>query len=145
VGFNTTIVIYNDALESIAGDPEFGKNLRNAVLRAISKSDCPVHLSAGTFSAGVVVETHHADERVLVSVGENTGIVIKDDIYGVESNLMSIKEVAKELGISRDRATVIAWGALKAMKIGGRYFVLHQDFDRYLKDVNWKKQHGKKG
>lgn len=143
MGFNTTIVILNDALESIAADPQFGKKLRDAVLGAISSSDCPIHFSAGMSDAGSVIETHHADENVVVSVGGNTGIVIKDDLYGDDTNLVGIKEIAKTLGVSRERALVVAWGKLKAMQIGGRYFVLRQAFDRYLSNLDWEKKHGK--
>lgn len=144
MGFNTTIVILNDALESIANDPQFGKKLRDAILRGTSPSRCPVRITAGMSDAGSVIETHHADENVVVSVGGNTGIVIKDDIYGADTNLVSIKEIAKTLGVSRERALMIAWGKLKAMKIGGRYFVLRQAFDHYRSNLNQEKARGKK-
>jgi len=35
MGYNTTVVVMNDALGSIEKDPEFGKNLVRAVLRAV--------------------------------------------------------------------------------------------------------------
>jgi hypothetical protein len=143
MGFNTTIIILNDALESIAADPKFGKMLRDAVLKAVSQKDCPVRLWAGNSDAGSVIETHHADQDVMVSVGGNTGIVVKDDLYGADNNLVSIKEIAKTLGVSRDRATIIAWGRLGARKMAGRYIVLRCHFDRYVSNLEWEKKHGK--
>jgi hypothetical protein len=143
MGFNTTVVILNDALHAIEKDPEFGKKLSNAVLRSISRQDCPVHFSAGCSDAGSVIETHHADQDVLVSVGENTGVVVHDDMWGKDT-LVSIKEISERLGVSRDRAQVIAWGALRAKKLAGRYIVLRRDFDRYLANLKWEKAHAKK-
>lgn len=31
MGYNTTVVVYNDALDQIANDPEFGKKLVAAI------------------------------------------------------------------------------------------------------------------
>lgn len=79
MGFNTTVVIMNDALDQIRDDPEFGKRLYDAVL----KSGCgvPEELSclvrAGNHvNAAVVVETHHADGLMIVAVGANSGRVV---------------------------------------------------------------------
>ena len=143
MGFNTTIVILNDALHEIAKDPKFGQKLSDAVLRAISRQDCPVRFSAGCSDAGSVIETHHADQDVLVSVGENTGTVVYDDMWHKDT-LVSITEIAKTLGVSRERANIIAWGALRAKKLAGRYIVLRRDFDRYLSNLKWEKEHATK-
>jgi hypothetical protein len=82
MGYNTTVVIMNDALGAIGDDPDFGKNLRNAVLKSVSKRDCPVRVSAlGHSTAAMVIETHHADVEVLVRVGGNRGVVIETDCF----------------------------------------------------------------
>lgn len=82
MGYNTTVVVYNDALGDIENDPEFGKNLAIAVreawnlgrnLRGNGYHDT-VNIRAGNHAnAAVVVETHHADEMVVVAVGGNMG------------------------------------------------------------------------
>jgi hypothetical protein len=146
VGFNTTIVIYNDALEQIAEDPLFGKRIRDAVLKAVYPKDCPIRLGALCSDAGVVIETHHADQDVLVSVGQNTGTVVTDDRYGKhgQKSLVSIAEIARRLGVTRERATRIAKGQLRARKLAGRYIVLRHEFDHYLSNQEWERAHAQK-
>lgn len=76
MGFNTTVVVLNDALDQIETDPNFGKKL----VAAIRKAGCyrkPVDVSAGNHvNAASVIETHHADFDVVVAVGQNYGQVI---------------------------------------------------------------------
>lgn len=74
MGYNTTVVILNDALEDIAKDPHFGANLARAI-RAVSFAPIgPIEVQAGSFmNAAIVVESHHSSEVRLVSVGHNTG------------------------------------------------------------------------
>lgn len=74
MGFNTTVVILNDALHEIEADPEFGKKL-GAAIRELSPT--PIWVAAGHHgNAAVVVESHHADHLVVVEVGLNMGKVI---------------------------------------------------------------------
>jgi hypothetical protein len=76
MGFNTTVVILNDALDAIENDPDFGKNLVAAINKVLHGG--PVDVSAGChYNAATVIETHHADYNVIVSVGGNYGKVIK--------------------------------------------------------------------
>lgn len=74
MGYNTTVVILNDALEDIAKDPRFGANLARAI-RAVSFAPIgPIEVHAGSFmNAAIVVESHHSSEVRLVSIGHNTG------------------------------------------------------------------------
>lgn len=72
MGFNTTVVILNDAAHYIEDDPDFGKNLVHAMRRLDYDGDGNV--PAGNHcNAAQVVETHHADGNVLVAVGGNRG------------------------------------------------------------------------
>ena len=74
MGHNTTIVVINDALDQIYKDPVFGANLAYAI-REHSRSNCRVDVMAGNHAnAAYVVETHHADQTALVTVGGNLGI-----------------------------------------------------------------------
>jgi hypothetical protein len=82
MGYNTTVVIYNDALHEIRNDPEFGKKLVGVILEQDGLRPKSFFASGKqgdyTFSstAGVVVEQHHADDTAIVAVGGNTGIMI---------------------------------------------------------------------
>ena len=71
MGFNTTIVVLNDAANQIENDPDFGKKLVRAMLTLDREGG---NVSAGNHvNAAQVVETHHADNNMLVSVGGNRG------------------------------------------------------------------------
>lgn len=82
MGYNTTVVILNDALHFIEDDPDFGKRLADAVKR-VTKGK-PVYVSAHAKSGGIhcnaatVIETHHADYDVTVRVGGNRGEVVHE-------------------------------------------------------------------
>jgi len=74
MGYNTTVVVYNDALGAIEKDPGFGKNLVKAigqVFRGDGRIDVP---SGSHANAAMVVETHHADSTSLITVAGNLGI-----------------------------------------------------------------------
>jgi hypothetical protein len=78
MGFNTTVVVLNDALSYIEDDPNFGKKFVDAIL-SLSRSSNPSHVyvSAGSHcNAAAVIETHHADYNVYVKVGGNCGQVV---------------------------------------------------------------------
>lgn len=76
MGFNTTVVVLNDALGFIEDDQDFGKKLARAVRHSSGSRD-HVKVSAGGFGgAAAVVETHHADAVVTVDVGGNTAVVV---------------------------------------------------------------------
>lgn len=82
MGFNTTVMVLNDALSQIEQDPEFGQRLVAAILRV--RPGKPLSVAAhGKHSihcnAALVIETHHASHEVKVAIGGNTGRVIRDD------------------------------------------------------------------
>lgn len=73
MGFNTTIVVLNDALRQIEEDKDFGKKLVEGILKKTLHGDT-VYVSAGNHANPVtIVEMHHADSNHLVMVGGNTG------------------------------------------------------------------------
>jgi uncharacterized protein YwlG (UPF0340 family) len=75
MGYNTTIVVYNDALGAIENDPNFGKNLGRAIRQVTGAEGRHVDVAAGNHAnAAMVVETHHADNTALVTVAGNLGI-----------------------------------------------------------------------
>jgi len=71
MGFNTTVVIHNDAFSEIENNPQWGSTLL-AAIQSNHRTKQPTY-----FNGGVVVESHHADMEVTVKVGHNTGEVIK--------------------------------------------------------------------
>ncbi len=83
MGYNTTVVVLNDALSFIETDPDFGKNLVRAILQVHRGGpvDVAAHSSKGGIhcNAATVIETHHASQDVLVKVGGNRGVVVEPD------------------------------------------------------------------
>ncbi len=76
MGYNTTVVVINDALGEIENDPQFGKKLVAAILMKNTTEE-PVNISAGNHvNAASVVETHHADRTALIAVGGNNATVL---------------------------------------------------------------------
>ena len=83
MGFNSTVVVMNDALDMIRDDPEFGRRLHNAIMsRAMSRNE-PIDVAAASPSgcrcyanAATVIESHHADITAIVTVGGNSGSVL---------------------------------------------------------------------
>ena len=79
MGFNTTLMIYNDSLHHIAKDIEIGRKIESACL-SVGMNRKPVNFSYShdrcCGGAGVAIETHHADGMSIVAVGGNTGSVL---------------------------------------------------------------------
>ncbi len=80
MGYNTTVVIMNDALENIKNDKEFGAKLV-AAINHLQIDNKPIDVSATSgnitnVNAATVIESHHADDIVVVSVGGNYGKVL---------------------------------------------------------------------
>ena len=90
MGYNTTVVVLNDALSDIENDPEFGRKLAAAV-RKVSLGK-PVDVSAGGHcNAAIVLETHHADNQQLVLVGGNYGQLLPCNVrYHSETPEMDV-------------------------------------------------------
>ena len=80
MGYNATVVVLVDHLDAIASDPNFGKNLANAVQKTLhlgqsvdGSADCGnIHYC----NVATVVEGHHASGYVNVKVGGNMGEVV---------------------------------------------------------------------
>lgn len=98
MGYNTTVVVLNDALDQIENDSDFGKNLAAAVRKVIHGK--PVDVSAGNHAnAACVIETHHADIIVPVLVGGNYGETLGIYIfYKDDAEVFLMKELAKKHG-----------------------------------------------
>lgn len=74
MGFNTSVIVLNDALGQIEEEKEFGKRIARAVnqLSLHTHSVHGIDIPAGNHAnAATVVETHHADRTTLLAFGGN--------------------------------------------------------------------------
>jgi hypothetical protein len=77
MGYMTTLVILNDHLHSIRDDEKFGMKVYDAILKCGSRGEEIFWSGNGV----QVIESHHADERVLLVVGGNCAQVL-NHTYG---------------------------------------------------------------
>lgn len=85
MGFNSTLVVLNDALGEIENDPNFGRNVAKAIMEmgAYPKPGQHVDIVAGHHgNAATVVDCHHADSSALILVGGNYGTVVQPHACG---------------------------------------------------------------
>lgn len=76
MGWNTTLVICNDAIGHIKQDTSFTERLAVSMNKAATmRPGEPLDVRAGGFvNAASIVASHHADETSLLTVGGNQGI-----------------------------------------------------------------------
>lgn len=98
MGFNTTVLVLNDAVHQIENDPEFGKNLASAIREVHGTADRIYVGAGGHVNAATVIETHHADSMVLVGLGGNRGIVLGHAGHYRNDELDMLKYVADTMG-----------------------------------------------
>jgi hypothetical protein len=87
MGYNTAVLIMNDALGTIKDDPQFGKNLYNATLESTrgEQVDVPAHTydsegvrtRGGYVNAATVVSSQHADVPQVMVMKHNSAYVHK--------------------------------------------------------------------
>lgn len=85
MGYNTAVLVMNDALGAIKNDPKFGENLYNAVMESQrgGQVDVPAYTYregrfAGVYcNAATVVSMAHADDAQVMVMKHNTGYVAK--------------------------------------------------------------------
>lgn len=101
MGFNTTVVLWNDCFEEIRRSPNFGEEVVAAALKAgCYRAPADIY-SLGC--VGIAVETHHADVTTLVAVGGNLGreLVSVPTGWRMESSEIDeriLRELAHKLG-----------------------------------------------
>ena len=108
MGYNTSVIVLNDALHDIENDPEFGKNLAQAVLRSSLHQTghrMDLDIRAGCHcNAAAVIETHHADQTALIAVGGNYGNCLGTtwgySHHEKEQQLEVLRRIADQFGYS---------------------------------------------
>jgi len=97
VGFNSTIIVMNDALHEIKEDPDFGRKVYEGISK-ISRRNGFENIRSGCFgNAATVIETHHADQQCVVSVGGNTAEILGYSHWRADA-LTTIRDLAREFG-----------------------------------------------
>jgi len=106
MGWNTSVVLLNDALLNIEEDTSFGKNIA-AACRSLHVQKKSIDVRAGNHcNAALVLETHHADHLIPILVGGNNGIVLDNASLYWESQdpeLALLKRLAEKRGYSLHR------------------------------------------
>lgn len=101
MGFNTSVLILNDALHSLDDDLEFGPRLKRAIQEVWGRT-ASIDVRIGNHvNACQVIETHHADHYVPVLIGGNCGIPILGTYLSwatKEPELKLLEELARKLG-----------------------------------------------
>ncbi len=97
MGFNTTVVVLNDATHEIENDPKFGQKLVRAI-RALAHGSQQDVTAGNHCNAATVIETHHADGNVLVAVGGNRGQSLEggyagSSLYAEDSAVIILKQL----------------------------------------------------
>ena len=100
MGFNTTVIVRNDALGNIEEDPEFGKNLARAIMHLSVSQGRSVDVSSkGHCNAASAIETHHADRYIASAIGGNTAIVLGDcGSWQVDDEVDMLRRLADKHG-----------------------------------------------
>lgn len=101
MGYNSTIVVMNDALHDIAMDEQFGKNLSTSISRFFLKSRLLDVPARGFANAATVIGVENSDTIVPYIIGGNTGslvekVYIRWNAGNQEEDLL--KQLADKLG-----------------------------------------------
>ena len=108
MGYNSTLIVMNDALHEIANDPEFGHKLVRAI-QSLSIADAYTSRMGANISAGMhcnaatAIESHHADGNAIIAVGGNCATVLGMTFgthHEEEDKLIILKQLAHHLGYS---------------------------------------------
>ena len=71
MGWNTVVLVLNDAMSSVVNDKGFGQKVSDAVSE-VNMYHKPADISSGSFvNAATVISTEHANVRRLLLTGEN--------------------------------------------------------------------------
>lgn len=95
MGWNTSVLIYNDQLSSVE-DPEFGKRLASAIRQMGGAPTKSIDIVGG-----IVIESHHADHCVPILVGGNNAWLIEKCFVrwsAADSEMQLLRALAEKHG-----------------------------------------------
>lgn len=103
MGFQTTIMILNDALGEIDNDPKGWWEKTSEMIKAHRGNSDPQSYGFGSFSNGfTLVDVHHADVTSVIAVGGNYSTILsklpRQSHHSEEHELELIKKLAKKHG-----------------------------------------------
>jgi hypothetical protein len=114
MGYNTAVLVMNDALNAIKDDPEFGKNLYKASLEfnlgkqvdvpAYSYDSNGVRQRGVHCNAATVVSSEHADVPQVIVVKHNSAFVHKYKEQLPDHVIEDLKWVLKQHGYRVSKA-----------------------------------------
>lgn len=103
MGYNTSVLLMNDALEDIKSDKEFGPKLVQACAEVFQWRGKMAPVRARTYeNAAYVIETHHSSQTAILAMGGGYGTVLGHH-YGIKHHtpdvqLAILKDLASQLG-----------------------------------------------
>ena len=104
MGYQSTLLIQNDALDQIKDDPEFGRKVVDAILH-LSVDDKPVDICAGWHcNAATVIENHHANDTTVLAMGGGYGYIMGNayactqTLHTDEGKIKVLRELAARFG-----------------------------------------------
>lgn len=104
MGFNTSMIILNDALHYIKDDKDFGAKVYEAARNVYSERK-PQEVHSGLVNAATVIETHHADTNTIVAFGGNRGLFLGHAGFSNATPEEMLKDLANQMGFRLVRKT----------------------------------------
>jgi hypothetical protein len=105
MGYNTSVIILNDALGQLKEDREFRPRLADGISKLSIRRPQDVRIGQHV-NACHVLETHHADQMLPILVGGNFGRVIESTYVRWSSEEMELdllQQLAKKHGYTLRR------------------------------------------
>lgn len=104
MGFNSVLVVMNDALHQIADDAQFGKKVSDAI-KNHSRGGRTDISSGGHVNAASVVSCEHADTTVVAAIGGNHATLLLHKHNGglhltEDDQIQLLKSLADKYGYS---------------------------------------------
>jgi hypothetical protein len=113
MGYNTTVIVLNDALHEIEKDKEFGAKLALAIMK--SRPGHREDISSNYFvNAASVIATQHADITSVVAIGGNHGTELGSFFnnghhHTEEDKIKLLKDLADKFGYRLVKKRKIHW------------------------------------
>lgn len=113
MGYNTAVLVLNDALGCIEDDPDFGMNLARAI-RYFNMKREPIDISSKNHvNAATVISCEHADADQVVVFGKNMGWPLSNTFYNSPSWPKPGQEEEWKLAVVRNLAGQLGYNLTK--------------------------------